>query len=547
MGLVATLAPLISDSLEVAEIGNMVFYAVCLLVPYYLLAGAVKWCVGGCCRVCGCALASRAAAAGLMIALVAAAAGRAPAQTDVGNGDARDVGPPVVLPDDAVIRPYDPQPDGGMYGSDRLLVPYARYVELWNRAHPDKKLESRAAPVAYALAGAAYNTTLEGGEYLLLTGRLTIDVYSDAKFVEIPLGLRGAVLSRAQLDGKPARLRMAGFNAVAANAYSGPSAPQGNNPFAAAPLPSPPSQYQPMNAPAVAPAGYQPVIVSPPGGYQAVNPSQQPAMRQPAAPGLPDNALAVLYVEGKGRHALEIEVRVPLGRQGGWRVAKATLPTAPANSLILKAPAGQTEIRRISQEVSDRRGYDTDKDGQMIETVLGSGGELALQWRPKVAEGQVDRDLTAHATGVVDVQEDGVRAVWNVNLEFRRNQRERFEFSFPKEFLVERVTGGNVRGWEVHKASQAEKDSTVEISLLKAAKDHEQVALHLWRSGARGAKGADRVRRPPGRAQRRCPGQRAVDHPPQSAPGRADRRPPGRDADRPGGSGRGGPRPRHAR
>ena len=89
---------------------------------------------------------------------------------------------------------------------------------------------------------------------------------------------------------------------------------------------------------------------------------------------------------------------------------------------------------------------------------------------------------------MVDVQEDGVRAVWNVDLEFRRNQREQFQFSFPKEFLVEGVTGSNVRGWEVRKASQAGKDPTVEISLLKPAKDHEQVALHLWRSGAVGQK-----------------------------------------------------------
>ena len=82
-----------------------------------------------------------------------------------------------------------------------------------------------------------------------------------------------------------------------------------------------------------------------------------------------------------------------LGRQGGWRVVEATLPAAPASTLAIKAPAGQTEIR-LSQ-VPDRRNYDTGKDGQTIDTVLGGGGELALQWRPKVEEGQVDRGLTA--------------------------------------------------------------------------------------------------------------------------------------------------------
>ena len=86
VGLVATLLPLISDGLEAAEIGNMVFYAVSLLVPYYLLAGLLKWCIGGCCRVCGCTLASRAAATGLMIVLLAAAAGHASAQANTKKG-----------------------------------------------------------------------------------------------------------------------------------------------------------------------------------------------------------------------------------------------------------------------------------------------------------------------------------------------------------------------------------------------------------------------------------------------------------------------------
>ena len=147
--------------------------------------------------------------------------------------------------------------------------------------------------------------------------------------------------------------------------------------------------------------------------------------------------------DGKGRqHAGAIggpRCRSAATRQGGWRVAEATLPAAPASTLAVKVPGGETEVR-LSQ-VPDRRSYDTDKDGQTIQTVLGAGGELALQWRPKVAEGQVDRGLTAQSTAVVDVQEDGLRAVWDVALEFRRNQREQFQFSVPKDYLVEKVSG----------------------------------------------------------------------------------------------------------
>ena len=115
---------------------------------------------------------------------------------------------PVNVPEDAVILPYDPDWRNGAKDADRVLVPYDRYVELWNRVHPDKKIETKAPPAPYALAGAAYKTLLEGDEYLLVTGQLQIDVFSDA-FVQIPLGLSGGVLAQAELDGKPARLSAA--------------------------------------------------------------------------------------------------------------------------------------------------------------------------------------------------------------------------------------------------------------------------------------------------------------------------------------------------
>ena len=96
-----------------------------------------------------------------------------------------------------------------------------------------------------------------------------------------------------------------------------------------------------------------------------------------------------------------------------------------------------------------------------------------------------------------------------MGLEFRRNQREQFQFSVPKGYLVEKVTGSNVRGWEIRKAGPAGKEQTVEISLLKPAKDHEQVALQLWRGGAVGQKRIGRVRRAAGPARGAAQASRA--------------------------------------
>ena len=70
----------------------------------------------------------------------------------------------------------------------------------------------------YALSGAAYSAVLEGEETLNITGQLQINVLAD-DYVSIPLGLRGGVLARADLDGKPAQLKV-----VSRHAGAGPAA-----------------------------------------------------------------------------------------------------------------------------------------------------------------------------------------------------------------------------------------------------------------------------------------------------------------------------------
>ncbi len=111
----------------------------------------------------------------------------------------------MAVPGDAIIVPYDVKSKTGIKDADHLLVPYDRYVELWNRAYPDKKIEAHPAPLPYALSGATYSAVLEGEETLNITGQLQINVLAEG-YVSIPLGLRGGVLARADLDGKPARL-----------------------------------------------------------------------------------------------------------------------------------------------------------------------------------------------------------------------------------------------------------------------------------------------------------------------------------------------------
>ena len=314
------------------------------------------------------------------------------------------------VPEDALILPYDPDWQHGIKDADHVLVPYEHYVDLWNRAHPDKRIETKVPPAPYALAGATYKTLLDGDDYLLVTGQLQIDVFAN-DFVQIPLGLGGGVLAQAELDGKPARL----------------SAAEDAKPQAA-------------------------------------------------------SSQAVLYVAGKGRHKLDLAVRLKLARQGGWRAVQGVLPAAAANSLAIAVPKAHTELRL--GEVLDRRKYDTEKDDETIRTALGPGGTISLQWRPAVAEGQIDRSLTAVSNAIFDVQEDGLRLTWQLGLDFRGGQREQFRV------ICRPATCWRRSGQQRPRLGgpQDRCGPIVRGLALEAAKDDERFTLRLWRGGPVGQK-----------------------------------------------------------
>ena len=441
VGLVATLIPVITGRLDLALVVNGTFYAACLLVPYYLVVGAVRHVARKVREV----LAPSSAATTAVLLVMALAGGLAAAAATAAEPAAPYViqivppPPPVKVPDDALILPYDPAAKVGIPSVDRVLVPYAKYVELWNLAYPDKPIGAKPPPAPYALAGAEFTATLKGDEYLLVEGRVDLDVFTDG-YATVPLPLDGGVLARADLDGRPARLSV----------------------MQAAPVaPPPPANPQPMTAP----------------------PPQRAEVQAEKPP--PARSFIVLYASGKGRHRLDLAVRMRLERRGGWRVTEGRLPAAPATALALAVPDAATEVRLGG--VADRRSYETQAAGETIQTAVGADGALSVQWRPKVTEGQIDQTLTVDSAASLDVQEDQLRLKGSLALEFRRGEREFFTVEVPLGYLVEKVEGQNVRGWEL-KSSGARQD--LEVTLLKRAKGSEQFTVSLWRPGPAAAPGS---------------------------------------------------------
>ena len=417
--LLATLVPLLVEDIAATQVGNMVFWAALWLAVYYVLVRLVRCHVAFTCHVvqacrdraarkrlarsrpvtplkppaspggAGTASGTPAGSTGLasgtpaVVAVLAAILSLGmSAMPQAAAADEQEPAKPVSVPDDALIVPYDPDWKVPTADADKLLVPYEKFVELWNLAHPDKRIESKSPPAAFGLAGAEYKTALVGDDALRLTGQLEIDVFVDG-FLDVPLRLGGGVLSLAELDGKPARLSVV------------------------APGKKPRSVIAPGKKP-------RSVIGAPR--------SKPRRNRRPAVAALSKSgqspSLVLLHLSGKGRHKLRLEVRLKLIRQGGWRGAFGVLPAAPATAVEIAVPEKRTDVRL--GQLADRRSYRSEKPDETIRTILGVDGALAVQWRPEVAEGQVDHALTAVSNALFDVQEDGLRLTWRLALEFPR-------------------------------------------------------------------------------------------------------------------------------
>jgi hypothetical protein len=429
--LAATIVPLPLESIVLIQIGNAACAAALALVPYYLLVGLVRMIIA---KATEAPAMPKAAATGALLVLLAAGIARAEPRDDLSGRLLQIFEPPkpVAVPDDVILVPYEPW--SGTASADKLMVSYAKYVELWNRAYPDKKIVTAKRPADFALAGASYRATLASGEHLTLSGQVEIEVYAE-RFAAVPLGLEGAVLTRAVLDGKPAQIQ-----SLWVEKKSEP-------------------QKQPTKAQAADPFGQSP----------------NGAARVPA------KAMVVLQVSGQGRHVLELELRVALERQGGWRVARATLPSAPASLLTLVVPESQTDLRLGN--LSESATLHTERADQQVETSLAEAGGLRLQWRPKVSEARVDQTLKVHGTSTFDVEDEGLRLAARLDLEFRSAVRDAFRLEVPADYLIERIEGENVRGWEL---SAGPKRQAAEVQLLKPARDRETLRLVLVRRVALG-------------------------------------------------------------
>ncbi len=180
-----------------------------------------------------------------------------------------------------------------------------------------------------------------------------------------------------------------------------------------------------------------------------------------------------LHLSNKGTKVVKFAFQIKPTRAGGWRILDGQLPVGLSRKLNLKSLSEPTEIR-INTD-ADQRSIEAEPD-QRIQTVLSADGSFQLQWKPSSTAQMIDQSLTATSEALFDVREDGLRLSWQVELDFRGSERDRFTLKLPTAFLVERIHGDNIRAWKV---TENQAENLLSVTLLDAAKDREAFTIEL--------------------------------------------------------------------
>ncbi len=112
--------------------------------------------------------------------------------------EAKAVLPPVVIP-------YEGEP-GTAEQSDKILIPYARFIELWNQAHLEYPIDRQRPGTQISLSDVQYRVTVIEEHLNLL---LTADIRTYGKdWIVLGLPISGLAVTKATLGGKAAQLQV---------------------------------------------------------------------------------------------------------------------------------------------------------------------------------------------------------------------------------------------------------------------------------------------------------------------------------------------------
>ncbi|MCD6394623.1 MAG: hypothetical protein J7M40_14105 [Planctomycetes bacterium] len=160
--------------------------------------------VGRWLRLCEPAAARTAVAATLLACMILSSSSAQAARSVQPNAPAPVQSRAVEPVFSSVIIPYEGSAAAAKE-TGKILLPYSRYVELWNKAHPDDPIDKPQPGSEISLAGVRYDATVSKDRFeLVLTAR--VETYG-RQWVTLPMPFSGVAVTEAKFDGKPANLQ----------------------------------------------------------------------------------------------------------------------------------------------------------------------------------------------------------------------------------------------------------------------------------------------------------------------------------------------------
>ncbi|MHC4072429.1 MAG: hypothetical protein ACYTGS_10415, partial [Planctomycetota bacterium] len=177
-----------------ANFSNGAFIAAVFLVPLYVLIWFARL-LGGILLRPG-AVSPTSASIVTSLALIFCL-GQTARATEVAREDSATSLPPTIIP-------YEGHP-GMAEESDKILIPYAKFVELWNQAHPEDMIEKPRPGTRISLSDVQYKITVKQEQLNML---LTTNIETYGKdWVVLGLPISGLAVTRATIDGEMAQLQ----------------------------------------------------------------------------------------------------------------------------------------------------------------------------------------------------------------------------------------------------------------------------------------------------------------------------------------------------
>ncbi|HET6323550.1 MAG TPA: hypothetical protein VFG04_02525, partial [Planctomycetaceae bacterium] len=353
----------------------------------------------------------------IVAAILSASSSRAADEQTLKSQMMRPIVAPRPQPDRSVVIPYDADHDA--LSADRVLLEHRAFLELWNRAHPERPLGTQPAQDAFVtealytarpVADADSGNTKSAGQlnrgHVAVSGRLGLYSLVDRP-VNVPLPFHEGALKSAKLDGKPALL-----------------------------------------VPHVPLAG---------------EPDKTRLRRFDA------------ILQTPGAHLLEIELELPAQLAGpSGEFTFCLLPVA-SGRLSLQLPKDASTVRVSGSDAAFRRRVEGSQE--WIDVPVASAGDLTISWQPAQESGSSARSIESIGKTLLVLDDAGLRTATQFSLQIRQVGVSELSFALPPNAKLRDIRGSDVAGWKIEGNDPARK---LIVSLRKSVTGTTRVELDLF-------------------------------------------------------------------